>query len=102
MKCLACGIEKDLNVKETYPYQEEDGICDVPIAPFMVLEIQPIDEKEDWRMTVVCHECFHKLNPDQWIHERGWETLNPVVPFDRLPKEKEDKFNLLSYIDTIP
>lgn len=31
MKCLACGVEKDMNVKGPYPYDDDgDGIVREP------------------------------------------------------------------------
>jgi len=87
MKCLACGIEKDSSVKEIYPYLE-DGLIDDPIDPFMTLDCQGprVSDVTDWRVVTVCHHCFHKLDPDMWISDDGWRSLNPVTPFEQLPK----------------
>jgi hypothetical protein len=82
MRCLACGVEKDTEVKEAYPYPE-DGLIDEPIAPLFDIDCQG---PNDWRKVTVCHECFHKLDPDQWINETGWNSLNPFTPFGKLPK----------------
>jgi hypothetical protein len=81
-KCLACGVEKDTEVKEIYPYPD-DGIIDKPIEPLMTIDCQG---NKDWRVITVCHECFHKLDVDMWISERCWLTLNPLTPFEQLPK----------------
>lgn len=43
-------------------------------------------EVGDWRCASVCNECFHKLEPDMWIDEEGWKSMNPVTPFEELPK----------------
>ena len=89
LKCLACGIEKDTEVQEVYPFPE-DGIIDaVPIEPFFFLEVQPWDDfqsaREKWRKTMVCHGCFHRLEPDMWISSKCWKALDPVTPFEELP-----------------
>jgi hypothetical protein len=81
VKCLSCGVEKDTEVKEVYPYPD-DGLVDDPIRPVSFLDCQ---DGRDWREVVVCHECFHRLEPDQWISRRCWETLEPVTPFGALP-----------------
>ena len=84
-KCQGCGAEKDPAVLEVYPHPE-DHITDRPISPFFSLDV------EDWnlldgpfRTCRVCHECFHKLEPDMWISSKGWDSINPVVPFKDLP-----------------
>ena len=82
-KCLACGVEKDAEVKEIYPYPDDGMIDDEPIASLWTIDCQG---KQDWRIVTVCHECFHKLNVDLWISERCWQSLNPLTPFGQLPK----------------
>jgi len=94
MKCLACGVEKDPAQKELYPY--DDGqVQDEPIAPLYRLDVQgpaipnhPMGYSE-YRETVVCHECFHRLEPDMWISEECWKRLSPVTPYNLLPLLKE-------------
>jgi hypothetical protein len=91
-RCLACGVEKDTSVKEVYPYGNDDGITDEPIEPFFRLDCQsgfglPAAE---WRVVTVCHECFHKLQPDLWINNIGWQSLNPITPFEQLPKLEDN------------
>jgi len=81
-KCLACGVEKDTSIKEVYPYPD-DGLIDEPIESLMTIDCQGT---KDWRVVIVCHACFHKLDVDLWISERCWQSLNPIVPFDQLPK----------------
>jgi hypothetical protein len=88
IKCLGCGTEKDTEVLETYPYPEDERLCDGEIEPLFVLECQaggPGFNDEPWRVVIVCHECFRKLDPDMWISENCWKSINPVVPFDKLP-----------------
>jgi hypothetical protein len=79
MKCFGCGVEKDLEVWEVSPHHEEDGLCDEPLPPLFVVECGA------GQMAVVCHECFHTLSPDMWISRRCWESINPTIPFERLP-----------------
>jgi hypothetical protein len=90
MKCLGCGVEKDMAVKEVYPYPEDERFCEEPIQPIFELECEPwseVDKKDaSWRKVRVCHECFHKLEPDGWISSRCWRNLKPVTPFEDLPK----------------
>jgi len=81
-RCQACGVEKDTQANEIYPYPD-DGIIYEPINPLMTIDCQGADE---WRVVTVCHDCFHKLSPDMWIHEISWQSLNPRIPFHELPR----------------
>jgi hypothetical protein len=81
-RCLACGVEKDTEVKECYPHPE-DGVIDDPTNPLFDIDCQG---GNDWRKAVVCHECFHRLDPDQWISEACWQSLKPMIPFEKLPR----------------
>ena len=106
MKCYGCGAEKDPAGKEVYPYPEDQTLCDGPIQPLFVIECQSIARDEatgfhDFRAVVVCHECFRKLDPDMWIGEQCWRSLNPKVPFDLLPKPHEEKWEPTSYPDLV-
>jgi hypothetical protein len=94
-------------VLEPYPYPEDERLCEGPIEPLFVLEIQPDEGPGDWKVAVVCHECFKKLDPDMWISENCWININPVIPFDKLPlndlplETDEDaaaKWNPASYV----
>ncbi len=85
MKCQACGIEKDPEVLEVYPFPEEDSITDDPIPPLMELECQDYEFNKAFKEAIVCHQCFHRLDPDMWISRKCWEKLNPIVPFKDLP-----------------
>jgi hypothetical protein len=92
VKCFACGVEKDTEVLEPFPYP--DCFVDEPLAPLWILDVQSNDwPPREWRTTVVCHECFHKIDPDMWIREDHWNNINPVVPFDRLPLEDKQARN---------
>jgi len=82
--CPCCGIYKDSLIKEAYPWAEEDGIIDDPIEPFMEIAIDQ-DHGPASKAAFVCHECYHKIQPDMWIMECHWVKENPVVPFDKLP-----------------
>ena len=81
-QCLACGVEKDASTKEVYPYPD-DGFNDEPIDPLFSLECQ---SAKGWRVVTVCHQCCHRLQPDMWISEQCWQSLNPITPFEKLPK----------------
>jgi hypothetical protein len=97
MKCFGCGVEKDLYELEIYPYPEDKTLCDDPIPPLMVLECQRRPENE-WKACVVCFECFRKLDPDLWISENCWNSINPIIKFDDLPLANEDEpFKLENY-----
>lgn len=86
-KCSACGLEKDSSIKEVYPYPD-DGVIDDPIDPFFTIDCQGpwLGESSDWRAVRVCHECFHRLEPDMWISIECWQSLAPVTPFEELPR----------------
>jgi hypothetical protein len=86
MKCMGCGAEKDLDVLARYPYPG-DGIVDEPILQLWTIDCAGVPDTSAWRTAVVCHECFHRLEPDLWINQTMWESLTPVVPFDRLPND---------------
>ena len=97
MKCFCCGVEKDLNALEISSTSEEDGLVDEPISPLAVLECCSLDSKI-WKIAVICHKCFHKLEPDMWIDEACWDAMKPAIAFDKLPEVKEsDKWNPISY-----
>jgi len=91
MRCFGCGIEKDLEKKELYPHEEDGLIMDEPIAPLMVIDCQgpaiPNHPQgySEFRVVVVCHSCFHRLEPDMWISDACWAKLTPVVPYEGLP-----------------
>lgn len=104
MKCYGCGIDKDLSKDEVYPYPEEDRLTTDPVPPLFVFECQSEAREPEggscYRAVVVCHECFHKLDPDMWIGEAScWRPLNPVVPFEKLPEVISRNWNPSSYPD---
>lgn len=82
MYCYGCGVEKDLKCHEVYPYPE-DGITEELIGPMLVIECC---QRGESRACVICHECFHKLQPDQWINRKQWDGLSPEIPYERLPE----------------
>lgn len=99
LKCFSCGVEKDTNIKEAYLWPE-DGICDGEVEPLFVMECQPDNEEDKiWRVAVYCHSCHHKVQPDMWMSESEWDSLNPVIPFNKLPEIKSNKE---SYTDFNP
>jgi hypothetical protein len=81
--CDCCGCEKDMMVKEVYPYPD-DGIITDPIDP--LLEMHVDGETPVTRLALMCHPCFHRIGPEMWILEDHWKALNPVVPFAQLPE----------------
>jgi hypothetical protein len=90
MKCYGCGIEKDLTKDEIYPWPEDERLTEDPIPPLLMLECQrglplPGEPCGDFKAVIVCHSCFHKLDPDMWIGEACWRSISPVIPFDNLP-----------------
>jgi hypothetical protein len=91
VKCMACGMEKDPLKKEVYPYPE-DGMVDQPVTSLWQLDCQG----GDWRWVVVCHHCLHKLAPDMWISDDCWRALNPITPFEKLPKHGEPAICIVS------
>ncbi len=84
MRCYGCHVVKDPAALEVYPWDDEDNICDEPIPPLFVLEVQPTNPGA-YRAVVVCFACFHVLDPDLWISQGMWEHLKPRVPFEHLP-----------------
>lgn len=97
MRCYGCGIFKEVDNNELYPYPDEDGITDNPILPLFTLECQT---QSGYKAVVVCHECFHKLQPDLWIGENCWLSLNPIVPIANLPDVSTDH-TVKSYPDLV-
>jgi hypothetical protein len=89
--CFGCNVEKDTEVLEVSPFAEEDGLTGNPICPFLVLDVQgnripnDPDNYSEFRMTVVCFDCFHRLEPDMWISKNCWDNIHPTIPYDRLP-----------------
>jgi hypothetical protein len=101
MKCYGCGIEKDLTKEEVYPYPEDEKLTTDPIPPLFVLECQS-EKSFTFRAVVVCHECFRLLDPDMWIGENCWISINPIIPFDELPETAEnDLFEPSSYPELV-
>lgn len=85
-KCLACGIEKDINSREVYPYKDDCITTEEPVQPLFELECQANIDHTDFRIVTICHNCFHKVQPDMWMSQGEWESLNPVTNFNDLPK----------------
>ena len=85
VECQACGTVRDPEALAVYPYPD-DGICDTPIPPLFELDCQPSVAGDGFRRVHVCHECFHRLDPDMWISQDMWEWLDPVTPFADLER----------------
>jgi len=88
MKCFACRAERDPHGRAMYPYPEDYIDTEKSVPQLLVLECEG---EAEFRVAVVCHDCFHKLDPDMWVSKRCWESLRPHVPYDQLPEESEDK-----------
>jgi hypothetical protein len=87
-KCNVCGIEKDMNILEKYPWAEEEGITKRPIEPLLNIDCQPGGvgfEEKNWKNVTLCHSCWHKLEPDMWTCQEHYKALNPIIPYDELP-----------------
>jgi len=69
--CHGCGTTTDLGWVDVEPVSPGDDTCPWPEQP--------------WRRAVVCRPCFGRLDADQWISRRCWESISPAVPFDQLP-----------------
>lgn len=86
--CHVCLVEKDMNVKEVYPYPEDERLITEPIEPLLQLDVQPFlveNEKHDWRSVMVCHACFKRLDPDMWISDECLVKVGCKTPYDQLP-----------------
>lgn len=97
MKCFGCGVDKDLDKLEIYSHPETDRLTDKPIPPLLILELRIYDMPDDgkpWRIVVVCHECFHQLDPDMWISDKCWASLSPKVAVSDLPVKKGKKWEV--------
>jgi len=84
-RCLACGVEKDMELKEIYPYPDDMITTEEPISPMFDIDCQMDKDRSDFRIATVCFHCYHKLEPDMWISQSMWEALNPITPANDLP-----------------
>lgn len=89
MRCFGCNTEKDTDVLEVSPFAEEDYLINESVPPLFIIDCDgpsiPPHEYSETRMVVVCHTCFHALDPDMWISKACWDSINPTIPYDRLP-----------------
>jgi hypothetical protein len=109
-QCFACGVEKDLSKEVIYPYGDDNITTEDTVPQLFMIECQGqknrSDNSWDFRAAVMCHDCWHRLEQtvgiDMWIGERCWESLNPVIPFARLPEivleVEEGKWKAENYI----
>jgi hypothetical protein len=91
MKCMACGVEKALEASEAYPFPGR--MCNESISPLLAIECEGdggFGSDSPFKVVVVCHQCFEKLDPDMWIGEKCWRSLNPVTPYEELPLVKKE------------
>lgn len=89
-KCLACGIEKDIRSEEIYPYEKDCIPTEIPIQPLFEIECQSDTDNTDFRIVIICHNCYHKVQPDMWMSQGEWESLNPITNFNNLFKTYEN------------
>ncbi len=83
--CPVCLTIKDTEVKEVYPFPD-DHIVLHPIDPLMEMDVQPDDcDTGKWRRIAVCHQCYHRLQPDMWISEECLRQVQCKTPFTELP-----------------
>ena len=83
--CYGCGVKKDPEVEEMY---KGKTLCtDEPIPSLIVLDCQPYNfDDPNWKSVIVCLSCFDRLSLDMWISRNCWESLNPFILFNDLPK----------------
>ncbi len=99
VNCFGCGIEKDTNTLELSPWAEQDGLYDGLISPLFVLDCQgdrisnDPNRYSEYRQVVVCHYCFHALEPDMWISKSCWENINPKIPYEKCPLYVADRYD---------
>ncbi len=99
MRCFLCGTEKDPSILETFPYEEGSLTQEEPIDPLLVIECET---NSVWRAAVVCHHCFHRLDPDMWVLGKHWDSMDPKVPFRLLPATHgSEPYNLDHYLGTV-
>jgi hypothetical protein len=80
-RCFACGRFTDEAVDEGPTPGEAGQACRWTTG---VLEVEGTGE-DKWRAAVACWPCFWKTDPDMWIGAGTWDSLDPKVPFARLP-----------------
>ena len=78
------------------------GLTDDAIEPILLIECQGEDfYKDPFKMCIVCHNCFERLDPDMWISPSGWQSLNPIIKFEDLPLVDGDgleRWDIAKYI----
>ncbi len=93
MKCLCCGA--DGTGEAFYPY--DDGKLDTskPLPKLLTIEAQPTTKGEPFKLLILCHDCWHKLEgdngPDMWTAQEYYEALNPITPFTDLPEQEHQR-----------
>jgi hypothetical protein len=83
--CYGCGVLKEVNKLEVYPYPEDNWLSDEELIPLFEIDCEPRNSKDKWKRVRYCHYCFHRLDPDMWINQMMWEHLGPIVKFEHLP-----------------
>jgi hypothetical protein len=89
-RCDGCGVEKDLGVKETYPYAGDHIQTERPTNPLLRVDCDV--EDGGFRCAWVCHGCFHRMRDgmDMWIDREFWESFGFVTAYADLEAELED------------
>lgn len=85
IRCFGCNIEKDTEKRETYPYDSDGVINDSPIQPLFIIDVQGSGNFGDFKSAIVCHECFHRLDMDQWTSREIWERLKFITKYEDMP-----------------
>jgi hypothetical protein len=98
IRCFGCNVEKDTEKRETYPYDADGIINDSPIQPLeLFVDVQGSGKFGDFKSIIVCHECFHKLDMDQWASREEWERLGSAWSYEDLPPVTQDEDKMASW-----
>lgn len=49
-----------------------------------------VDTETGCFAAVLCWPCFWSYQPDMWINKPIYQSTNPIVPFEKLPKLDHD------------
>ena len=62
-----------------------DGCGFVGDCGWIDVEDRATRATREFRRATICAACIDRMEPDMWASRGEWESLTPVVPFDRLP-----------------
>jgi len=71
VKCFGCGVQKDTDVLEVYPYPE-DGVVDDPIAPLLVLDCESASAFSSRRVTRFASAATDRQACQSWEIKTVW------------------------------